>query len=208
MVHLAEHTAKRSLRRMIAATLTVVYLVIALSPLAPFAMYSKVVAHAVTGECSGDCDICGCSKESRANHTCCCAKKKQMHAHDDQLSTRERVINKAAPVADNVQPTPPTVAMKECCAKSRHHQDDGKIHKDQNSNERSKNEIVFKCGCPCGKGKILALAHAGSSDLLPYIFSERIGITHEDTRYTTLSQRMASCYADPPDPPPKLLFYS
>jgi len=202
------HNSKRSMRRMIAATLTVVYLVIALSPLAPFAMYSKVVAHAVTGECSGDCDICGCSKESRANHTCCCAKKKQMQARNIQLSSCEHCVKKAAPAAQTDQPTPPAVAMKECCAKNKPHQDDGKIHKDQNTNERSKNEIVFKCGSPCGKGKILALAHAGSSELLPYIYSERIGITHEDTRYTTLSQRMASRHADPPDPPPRLQIYS
>ena len=193
---------------MITATLTVVYLVIALSPLAPFAMYSKVVAHAVTGECSGECDICGCSKESRANHTCCCAKKKQMHAHDAELSTSDYCMRKAVPVTQDSKPTPPAVALKDCCAKNKQHQDDGKIHKDQNTKDRSKNEIVFKCGCPCGKGKILALANAGSSELLPYIYSERIGITNEDTRYTTLSQRMTSRHADPPDPPPRLLLYS
>jgi hypothetical protein len=60
------------------------YLVIAMGPLAPLAMHSRVIAHAVTGECSGDCNICGCSLERRANHTCCCWLKKQreQHAHD------------------------------------------------------------------------------------------------------------------------------
>ena len=40
---------------------------------------------ALTGECSGDCTICGCSAESRANRTCCCSKKRQQqaHLHDD-----------------------------------------------------------------------------------------------------------------------------
>jgi hypothetical protein len=64
----------------------VIYLVIALSPLTSLAMHSKVVAHAITGECSGDCDICGCSPESRASNTCCCSKKReqQAHAHNDE----------------------------------------------------------------------------------------------------------------------------
>jgi len=61
--------------------LTVIYLMMALSPLAPLVMHSPVAALAVTGECSGDCDICGCSLESRSNHTCCCAKKRQQQAH-------------------------------------------------------------------------------------------------------------------------------
>jgi hypothetical protein len=57
------------------------YLLMVLSPLASLAMHSKVVAHAVTGECVGDCDICGCSLENRTNHTCCCSKKRQQLAH-------------------------------------------------------------------------------------------------------------------------------
>jgi len=75
------HNAIRPMRRMIAAILTVTYLLIASSPLASLAMHSKVVVHAVTGECSGDCDICGCSLESRASKTCCCSKKRQQQAH-------------------------------------------------------------------------------------------------------------------------------
>ena len=60
--------------------LTVIYLMISLAPLAPLAMGSKTVSHALTGECSGDCRICGCSAESMATRTCCCSKKKQQHA--------------------------------------------------------------------------------------------------------------------------------
>jgi hypothetical protein len=210
------HTAKRSMRRMIAASLTVIYLVIALSPLAPFAMYSKVVAHAVTGECSGDCDICGCSLESRANHTCCCAKKKQMQAHDAMSPTCEHCASKAATAPATVkggcnaasQPAEPVVAKNDCCAKKRQHQHDGDVQGIQHTEERSRNETVYKCGCPCGKGKLLALASAGSSELLPYIYSERTGPSHEDTRYSNLSQRMASRHAAPPDPPPRLPLHS
>ncbi len=69
-------------RFIVALSLTVIYVVITMSPLAPLAMRSPAVAHAVTGECAGDCDICGCSPEMRANHTCCCWKKKLQHDHE------------------------------------------------------------------------------------------------------------------------------
>ena len=63
--------------------LTSIYLVISLSPLASFALRCPAIAHAVTGECVGNCDICGCSPERRANHTCCCfLKKKQQHERE------------------------------------------------------------------------------------------------------------------------------
>jgi hypothetical protein len=76
---------KKPARNILASLFTAMYLVISMSPLAPLAMRSKVVAHAVTGECSGDCDICGCSMERRANHTCCCylKKQKELHGHDE-----------------------------------------------------------------------------------------------------------------------------
>jgi hypothetical protein len=64
-------------RNISALVLTLVYLLIMLSPLAPLALGSKQVAHAVTGECAGDCGTCGCSAERQASHTCCCALKKQ-----------------------------------------------------------------------------------------------------------------------------------
>ena len=57
--------------------LTAIYMVIVFSPLAPLAMQSKLVAHAVTGECSGNCKVDGCSLERSATHTCCCWQKKK-----------------------------------------------------------------------------------------------------------------------------------
>ncbi|HEY4743840.1 MAG TPA: hypothetical protein VIH45_04220 [Desulfuromonadaceae bacterium] len=80
---------KKPARNITALVLAGMYLAIVMGPLAPLAMHSKVVAHAVTGECSGDCDICGCSPERRANHTCCCYLKKQREAHaHDECDTR------------------------------------------------------------------------------------------------------------------------
>lgn len=80
------HTLKRSKRSIMAASLMLIYLMILLGPLASLAMNSKTVAHAMTGECTGDCNLCGCSPESRASNTCCCSKKRQQraHAHEDE----------------------------------------------------------------------------------------------------------------------------
>lgn len=67
-------------RYLTAFLLTVIYLAMTLGPLAPLALRSPRAAHALTGECAGDCDICGCTAEKRASHTCCCALKKKMEA--------------------------------------------------------------------------------------------------------------------------------
>lgn len=73
-------------RSITAVLMTVIYLLITFSPLAPLAMHSKGIAHAVTGQCSGDCDICGCAPERRASHTCCCWRTKQKKDHSRQVS--------------------------------------------------------------------------------------------------------------------------
>jgi len=72
-----------------AIVLFVVYVMIVASPLAPLALRSPVIAHALTGECVSDCSICGCSPERRANHTCCCSQKKKLQAPDDDMSKPE-----------------------------------------------------------------------------------------------------------------------
>jgi len=54
-----------------------------MSPLAPLALHSPMIAHALTGECAGDCSRCACSVERSANHTCCCWQKKQLLQHDE-----------------------------------------------------------------------------------------------------------------------------
>ena len=75
----------RSRRHMISSLLIALYTVVVMSPLAPAAMRSAHLAHAFTGKCSGDCNICGCSLERRAARTCCCWQKKlreQAHQPD------------------------------------------------------------------------------------------------------------------------------
>ena len=74
---------KRLPRDIIAGVLTVLFLAINFSPLATLVVRSKTIASAIAGECSGDCDTCGCSVESRASHSCCCRQKRaknQQHA--------------------------------------------------------------------------------------------------------------------------------
>lgn len=62
-----------------------IYLLITMSPLAPLAFRPAAIAHAVTGECAGDCSLCNCSPERSASHTCCCWQKKQKHERDQEL---------------------------------------------------------------------------------------------------------------------------
>ena len=75
---------KKPSRYIVSLLLTLIYILINLGSLAPLALRSPYIAHAVTGECSGNCDICGCSAERRANHTCCCWMKKLKHQHNQE----------------------------------------------------------------------------------------------------------------------------
>ncbi len=72
-----------------ALVLVILYALITISPLAPLALHSPVIAHAVTGECANDCSICGCSVERSADHTCCCWQKRLQQLHEDDLDEPE-----------------------------------------------------------------------------------------------------------------------
>jgi hypothetical protein len=143
------------------------YLAIIFSPLAAFAIHSPDTAPATVRECSGDCNLCGCSPESRASNTCCCSNKKrqqQAHLHEDDQNSKP-----------------------DCCKK-----------------KPVEKKTVIACGCPCGKGQQAALSVNGSSELLPYHFTEQLSIPHTDTTYINLTRRLTSRHGEPPDPPPKL----
>ena len=64
--------------------LTVVYLIITMSPLAPVALLRGSLAHSMTVESAGNGDVCRCSPERRAGHTCCCQQKSYQKA--DQVA--------------------------------------------------------------------------------------------------------------------------
>ncbi|GFO69269.1 hypothetical protein GMLC_28480 [Geomonas limicola] len=105
-------TFKLSLRTVIALPMLLIYLCLSLSPLLSPTLRSKVVLHALTGECTGSCDTCGCSPESSARGTCCCAKKRQLA----KLQLNDNIpecCKKAAPAAG------PTIISCACpCGKT------------------------------------------------------------------------------------------
>jgi len=152
-------------RYLTAQLLLVVYLVIAMSPLAPIALRSPYLAHALTGECAGDCNICRCSPEQRANHTCCCQQK---------LKRQARLVSE----------TP------DCCKNK-----EGSV-------------TVFRCSCPCGSDKDLALLNAPKSEIIPFVFDTGFRPQLTDMVYREHSRPMPTRLGEPPDPPPRLTVIS
>lgn len=85
-----------------ALVLVVLYAMIVTSPLAPLALRVPMIAHALTGECTGDCTLCSCSTERSASHTCCCWQKKVQFNHEDEqcqpdCCKKNRTDNKKIP---------------------------------------------------------------------------------------------------------------
>ncbi len=169
---------------MIAQLLTAIYFMIALSPLASPAMHSKVVAHAITGECSGDCSICGCSVERSANHTCCCWQKKQkQHPELDP----EQVTARYPTGSDHVDHDG---KLPDCCKK-----------------KQSTGTTVLSRGCPCGDSKV-GVAGSFNYEQLPYRFTTRFIPLLNHSEYHESLRIPLSRAVDPPDPPPRLVLFS
>ncbi len=197
MVGIVRHMLFRSRRKSIALSLLVLYLVIAFSPLAALAMHSKQVLHAVTGECTGDCGICGCSVESRASGTCCCARQRRLLVNESYGNSR------TCCAGQRKQPAISEPGSR--CLKTSGHILHGKHNHNSSNSQPSKFETILKCGYPCGKGKILALAGLGSLELLPMRHSAAIVLPHERTDFQDPTSTMISRQGEPPTPPPKLL---
>ena len=96
----SRHISPHGYRRLIAVVLTAVYLAFVFTPLVSSALYLTIAAPTAIHECAGDCDLCGCSPESRASHSCCCAKKRQhlAQAHDDDGDEPAGCCGKKKPV--------------------------------------------------------------------------------------------------------------
>ena len=188
MSNLPAHTAKELFRHMIASGMTVLYLLVIFSPLASFAMHGTKSTSVGVRECSGDCNLCGCSPESRASHTCCCSKKRQQqaHAHDDHQN-----------------------GESDCCSKK--HEQDARVHEDavDSTSDCCKKDsappkpVIISCGCPCGGEKQAALSTASTSEVLPFRFTEQFSIPDTKTTYLNYTHRLTSRLSDPPDPPPQ-----
>ncbi|MFZ4857646.1 MAG: hypothetical protein ACOYL3_14735 [Desulfuromonadaceae bacterium] len=165
-------------RRTIAGVMVLLYVMILITP---FSVHSRYVAHAITGECSGDCEIDGCSLESRSNHTCCCVMKKQQAAGAAKVTAGGCCAAGGNPVEQN-----------------------DNARKEYQSQKQNAKETVYRSGSSCGKGKLQILAASGFSELLLSLYDERITQpTYQERTYFISPQQMTSRYTEPPEPPPR-----
>lgn len=175
-------------------------MVIVFSPLAPLAMHSKHVAHTVTGECSGDCEVDGCSLERSAAHTCCCWQKKKHTGVDTHLHTGHD--------NGNMPPVTATVAPKKragCCdASSQEISEKHDVATSASPHKPDNTKLITIGSTPCGSGKLFALLTVEASQHLPFFFSGGIPPAPEQSSLTFFPQdRLTSRYVDPPEPPPQ-----
>jgi hypothetical protein len=177
----------------IALLFIALYTVIVLSPLAPLALKSPTLAHAITGQCSGNCDICGCSPERRASHTCCCwMKKKRVQEERTRSSFRccsfERKADCCSGAAKEKKKVP-------CCKQQ------------PNGEDENLRTVVYRCS-PCGSGNVSLFPGTESYQHLPTLFSEKFSDSSGSTLASLQPGFLISCFQEPPDPPPKLSFPS
>lgn len=191
---------KKCSRYITSLLMTIIYMIIVFSPLAPLAMHSKHVAHAVTGECSGDCEVDGCSLERSAAHTCCCWQKKKQAGVDTHLHAGH----------DNSSMTPAatTVATKKragCCDASTEEISEKNNEATNASSPPPTNTKPVTIGStPCGSGKLFAILTVEASQHLPFFFTEKIPPSPVQSPLTFFPQdRLTTRYVDPPDPPPQ-----
>ena len=169
------------------------YTVIVLSPLAPLALKSPTLAHAITGQCSGNCDICGCSPERRVAHTCCCWMKK-MRAQEERAKSSVRCCS--------------VESKTDCCSSGGKKSEE--VHcceKLPDGEHENVQTIVYRCS-PCGTGNVFLFSGTESYQHLPYLFSENLSDPSGSMLANLHPGFLLSRYQEPPDPPPKLSFPS
>lgn len=182
---------KKPGRTITALLLTTIYLLMVSTPLAPLVLQSKMIVHAVTGECSGDCRIDGCSAERSAAHTCCCWQKKNAEYSDvrQQVNSGCCGAQKAA----------------RCETLSRHAHDEG-VEPGTAGDSGSRKQRTIISSAPCGNGKLFTLSNGEITWHLPFSFLKEVP-SPEQSSLTLLSpDRLLSRHGDPPDPPPIITF--
>jgi hypothetical protein len=188
---------KKSNRYITSLLMTIIYMVIVFSPLAPLAMQAGHVAHAATGECSGDCTIDGCSLERSAAHTCCCWQKKK-HGADDAHS--DTCAIPSAPVAE----TPKKRA--DCCDTSAQEVPEKRdATKSAATSAPNKTKPVTVSSAPCGSGKLFAILSVETTQHLPFFFAGYIPSPKQSPLPLSTPDRLTSRFVDPPDPPPIII---
>ena len=188
----------KSHRYITSLLLTTVYLLIVAGPVAPLAMQSKSVAHALTGKCSGDCMIDGCSLDRSASHTCCCWQKKRREAsasHD--------------PSQSDMRVTPPPVSAEVpakrsgCCPADVQDTDKNEVDAEAVSSvSPQKKRTATISSHPCGNGKLLALLNTETAQHLPFFFADEPPYQEQALLTFCTPGRLTSRFGDPPDPPP------
>ena len=185
-------------RYIISLLLTTVYLLIVAGPVAPLAMQSKSVAHALTGECSGDCRIDGCSLDRSASRTCCCWQKKRREASASSDLSQSDMRDTAPALSAEV----PAKRSGCCPADVQDTHENGIESKTVSSVSPQKKRTTTISSRPCGNGKILALLSTETTQHLPFFFADE-PLSQEQTLLTFCTPgRLTSRLGDPPDPPP------
>lgn len=189
------------------------YILIALTPLSPLMLNSALIAHAVTGECSGECEIDGCPLESRSNHTCCCWQKKLKSSVAHKSPQTPPCCVPVMPVTAVTDPccAPPAPQQAPWSATTVDHYHDQTTTETGAANEPEHNETtktVFKCGSPCGKNKVLALVKLTTDEIIPYHYTHDIIKLHESKQTLLTPESLTSRLPEPPEPPPRLEFFS
>ena len=178
--------------------LTTIYLLIVVCPLAPLAMQSKSVARAVTGECSGDCRIDGCSLERSAARTCCCWQKKRREAPESRNFSLSDVHGTHPPLSAEV----PIKSSSCCAADVQDTHENGVESKSASSASPQKKRTATVSSRPCGSGKVLALLSAETTQHLPFFFAGETPSPEQTLLTFCTPGRLTSRFSDPPDPPP------
>lgn len=194
-----------ALRRTLSAVfLIMAYVTMLIGQLAPMALGAAPIAHAISGKCSGDCDIDGCSLASRTNHTCCCWQKRQKPfdmadtAKGAQRPTQSAAPNAGSKACSTKTPQSPPESPS-CCNSDK----PGKTAPTEDT-KAIPDVPVYKCGSPCGDSTQCAVSGLGKIEWVPFSFSTIIAANFEVSHRTHAPVRMTSRYGDPPDSPPKI----
>lgn len=189
---------KKPQRYITTLLLIMTYLLMVFSPFVSIAMQSKLIAHTVMGQCSGDCSIDGCSLERSTARTCCCWLKKQRESGEYQQPSKKGCCS--------TQQAPPVeVASKglSCCSKqARIAHEDSAEQSSVSSPAPQKKRTTTVSSRPCGSDRLFTLGGTEIAQHLPCFFVVEITLLEQITAAIIPPDRLLSRFGDPPDPPP------